>query len=336
MTDWGDVITRTRGLASHLLRDEQYRALCEAQGIGALGAQLTTLGIVHAPATGVPYDAAALEESLRRRAGARLRVLASWAGERVEQLAPLLDDEDRRSIRALVRGAVAGAAPEARLTGLIPTSSLPLRALQQLATAGDVATVGAQLLTWRHPFASAVAEEAQRQHLDLFHLEVALTRAFAERALRTARRDTAMRRFAERTIDLENLWSVLILADQHADLDPASIFVCGGTLIRADDIAAAQIAGSRFDIAERLRVRVAHTPLAAALTAANRSAEDAAARALEREFRALARTAPLSLAPVVHFVLRQRVELQALLRVTWSIAMHVPPVLIEGALGVAA
>ncbi len=336
MTDWGDVITRTRGLASHLLRDEQVRALCDAQGIGALGAQLSTLGIVHAPATGVPYDAASLEENVRRRAAARLRVLASWAGERVEQLAPLLDDEDRRSVRTLVRGAVAGATPESRLAGLIPTTSLPLRALQQLATAGDVATVGAHLLTWHHPFATAVAEEAQRQHLDLFRLEVALTRVFATRAQITAGGDAAMRRFVERMIDIENLWSVLILADQHADLDPAHVFVPGGTVLCVDDLAAAQTAGSRFDMAERLGARVAHTPLAAALNATSRSAEDAALRALEQEFRALARTAPLSLAPVVHFVLRQRIELQALMRVTWSVAMHVPPAVIAGALGVAA
>jgi vacuolar-type H+-ATPase subunit C/Vma6 len=254
----------------------------------------------------------------------------------VEQLAPLLDDEDRRSIRVLVRGAVAGAPPDVRVASLIPTPSLPLRALHQLATAGDMATVGAQLLAWRHPFAAAVADEAQRQHVDLFRFEVALTRAFAARERGTCGRDAAMRLFVERSIDFENLWTVLILADQHADIDPASMFVPGGSLIRVDDIVAAAHATNRLDVAERLLGRVAHTPLAAALAAGGRAVDDASLAALVQEFRDLSRTEPLGLAPVVHFVLRQRAELHALMRITWSISLHVPAALIERALGAAA
>jgi len=332
MTDWGDVITRTRGLASHLLRHEQYHALCEARGVGALGAQLTSLGMVNAPPAGVPYTAHDIEHALRRRAGARLRVLAQWAGVRVEQLSPLLDDEDRRSVRVLVRGAVAGAPPDVRVASLIPTPSLPLRALHQLATAGDVATVAAQLLAWRHPFAEAVADEALRQHVDLFRFEIALARAFAARARAHSSRDAAMRLFVERSIDLENLWTALILADQHSDVDPASVFVEGGALLRLDDLAAAEQATSRVDIAERLHERVAHTALAPALATGSRAIDDTALGALIREFRDFSRREPLGLAPVVLFVLRQRAELHALMRIAWSIALQVPAALIERAL----
>lgn len=108
MTDWGDVAARARGLASQLLAPAQARALCDASDLAALMSALAAAGWPLATRVERSADPRAIEFAVRRRAGARLRVLARWARERAALLSPLFDDEDRRSLRAIVRGAMAG------------------------------------------------------------------------------------------------------------------------------------------------------------------------------------------------------------------------------------
>jgi V/A-type H+-transporting ATPase subunit C len=335
--DWGDLVARARGLAAHLLSPAQCARLCNADGVPALAAQLANLGLVRAPSAGAPADEHALELDLRRHAAAGLHVLADWAGARRNRLAPLFDDEDRRAIRALVRGAIARIAPERRAAGLIPTPSLPLRAIDQLARAGDVATVASLLLAWGHPFGAAVEAEARRQKPDTLGFEMALVRAFATRARAAARRaDAAMAHFVERTIDLENLRAMLAIAGQESDLEPAALYVAGGTIITTADLAAAGESATRSGIAVRLERRVRGTPLAAMLEPGERPPEAAALDALAGEFAQRAREAPLSLAPVIAFVLRQRAELHTLLAIVWSISLGVPRATVARAAGIAA
>lgn len=337
MTDWSDVVVRAKGLSAHLMQPAQLTPLCGALNIGVLGDQMAAMDLVPTPADGVPLDEYALELALRRRAGARLRILARWAGPRVTHLTPLFEDEDRRALRALVRGAVAGAPPDERLHGLVPTPALPLRALERLSRAGDLGTIGALLLAWRHPFATVIAAEAMRQAPDLFHLETAMARVFAERARDAARvTRSAMRLFVERTIDLENLWACLVIADHHPDAEAATIFIDGGAIVQVADLRAAAGARSRDELVARLAQRVRRTPLAAALHAGTHPADDGALAAMVAEFRTVARAEPLGLAPVIHFVLRQRAELRSLMRIIWSVSLGVPGAVIAGALGASA
>jgi vacuolar-type H+-ATPase subunit C/Vma6 len=337
VTAWGDLVARARGLSGHLLRRAQYVPLCAAGSVSALAEQLSALGLVPAPATGVASDEHALELALRRHAGERLRILANWAGSRREQLAPLFDDEDQRALRALLRGAIAGVAPEARLAGLVPTPSLPVRALEQLAHAGDIATIAALLVTWRHPFGAALAAEAQRQRPDLLQMEMTLVQTFATRANDAARAsDAAMRLFVERIIDLENLRAALVIAEHPTDVEAGALFVAGGRVVTVDDLRFAGSSRARPDVAARLAPRVAGTPLAAALVADGRPADDAVLDALVAEFRRLALREPLGTAPVILFVLGQRAELRALVRILWSVSLGMPPSAIERAVGAAA
>jgi vacuolar-type H+-ATPase subunit C/Vma6 len=305
--------------------------------VAAFAEQLSALGVVPPPAAGAAGDEHALELALRRRAGARLRILATWAGNRRELLSPLFDDEDQRSLRALLRGAIAGVAPEARLAGVIPTPSLPIRALDQLAHAGDVATIAASLMAWRHPFGAALVAEARRQRPDPLQMEMTLVRTFAARALHAARAsDTAMRRFVERVIDLENLRAALVLAEHPTDLDPGMVFVAGGRIVTADDLRLATSARARPEVVAALAPRVNGTPLAAALGSDGRPADDAVLDALAAEFRRFALREPLGTAPVILFVLGQRAELRALLRILWSISLGMPRPAIERSVGAAA
>jgi len=337
VTDWGDVIVRARGLSSHILSPARCFALCDSRSIGDLSLQLANLGLVSAPSADSPADEHSLELALRRRAGARLQLLANWAGARRDLLAPIFDDEDRRAIRALVRGAIARVAPQLRTAGLVPTPSLPIRALDELAQAGDVATVASLLLAWHHPFGAVVEAEARRQQPDTLEFEMALVREFAVRARASADAgDAALRLFVERTIDLENLQSALALSSQASDVPPGRLFVDGGTIVTVGDLAGARGAGGEIDLAARLARRVRGTPLAAMLNHGTRSAEDAALDALADEFRRRARDAPLSLAPVILFALRQRAELHMLLRILWGVSLGVPRATVERMAGVAA
>lgn len=337
MTVWGDVVARARGLSSQLITIPQLRALCLAPDLVAFTATLSSMGWSPSMRAERSADPRAIETAIRRRAGARLRVLARWAGDRQPLLAPLFDDEDRRSLRAIVRGAVAGVAPEARLEGLIATPALPLRALDELARARDVSAISALLLVWRHPFAAALATEARRQNPDLFRLEVAVARAFAETA-RTAmqRADAPMRQFVARVIDLENLWTALTLAGGASDVPSGEVFVPGGRVVSAGDLELAARSQSAAVVASELRPRATGSPIAAALKAPDREREDRALDALIAEFRGLALRDPLSTAPIVWFVLRQRREVRALLHIVWGMALGAPRAAIEAAAGVAA
>lgn len=337
MTDWGDVVARARGLSGELLTPAQWRALCLARDVPALAAQLSTFGAIAPPASEVVAEPRVVESAVRRHAGARLRLLTRWAGDRASRVSPLFDDEDRRSLRAIVRGSAGGVPVDERSAGLIPTATLPIRAIDQLARSTDVAAVAAQLVAWRHPFAGAFAIEAQRPRPDLFRLEVAVTRAFAAHATAAAQRaDAPMRLFVERTIDLENIWSIMALVDATSEVPAGTLFVVGGRLVLADDLLLAVRTHAWGAVQAAMRVRTAGTPLGAAFKPGARTREDAALDAMIAEFRRLALREPLSTAPVIAFVLRQRQEVRVILRVMWGIALGASRRVIERSIGVAA
>jgi len=113
--NWDDVNARVRGLGLHLLGSVELAALAAAIDIPALAAALEARGFRVLAGSG-PVTPAKLEAGIRRAEGNRLALLARWCGgPRVAALAVVYEAEDRRSLRALARGAVEGAAPEARL-----------------------------------------------------------------------------------------------------------------------------------------------------------------------------------------------------------------------------
>lgn len=326
MTDWGDVIARARGLSTHLLSVAQLAQLDACADLPEFAALAARFGAVEPVADARSAEPHALEVSARRNAAQRLAVLAQWARERVDALAPLFDAEDRRAVRALARGAVAGVPGPQRMAGLVPTPLLPGRALEELSRAGDLATIGALLVAWQHPFGAVVRDEGARQHTDLFRLEVALARSAGERArTRASRADAAMRDYVERMIDLENLAATLVLVDHRTDASPASVFVDGGHHIHLADLQFAAESASLDAVVNRLTPRLRGAPtMRAALLADARHAEDAALAAMIDEFRRRAISEPTGLATVIAFSLRLRADLQAVQRIVWRITLGVP------------
>ena len=326
MTAWGPLVTRARGLSGHLIPRATMRLLAESPDRQAFVDALVRLGyLAFAPNAPAPDDQA-VEGAIRRVAARRYAILDRWSRDCGDVLAPVVEDEDRRSLRALVRGAVGGVPPAERTRGLIPTRALPTRAIDEIALLSDVGAIGAALMAIGHPLARAVAKEARRERPDLFTLEQAVLRAWADRAASMARHgDHALRHYVERTIDLQNAWAARLLAQQHGDAEPDTLFVPGGTVITVGDLRAAANAGALEPLREQLAPRVRGTPLEAPLASDARAADEPALAALIAEYRGIARRNPLGLAPVLLYVMRLRAEHRALLRILWELALGVPP-----------
>ena len=121
MTVWSDAGVRATGLAARLVRRAELPRLAKLDRIALIEAlsERGHLGpIPERPST------AELELGLRRRAAEWLALLVKWCGERAHTLIGLLEEDDRRAIRRMLRGAVQGAPASERMAGLIATPAL--------------------------------------------------------------------------------------------------------------------------------------------------------------------------------------------------------------------
>ncbi len=322
MTVWVDVVARARGLSGHLAGPADLQAMSRASNLRQLD---TILAARHGrPLPDTEPSPADIEAAERRQLGAQLRLLARWAADRAPLLAPLYDDEDCRSLRAILRGAVGRVPAPERLAGLIPTPALSLRALVSLASCESPASIAALLSTWGNPYGPALLAETTRQQPDLFAMEHVLVETWAARARRAARKGgKALRLFVSRRVDVANCWAALLVAEHGFDGAVPDLFIEGGRLLSKADFAIAATAPSRGVAAQALDRLVRHTPLEAVTTTDTR-AEERILRAMTREQHDLARAEPLGAAPVVEYWLRLRGELLAVRRIAWSIAAGVP------------
>lgn len=322
---WDDVIARVRGLNTHLLSPRDLEELAALNSHSAVARRLAQSGYPSADAA--PVSADSLETSVRRTAAARMDLVARWCRGRVSLLRVIFEDEDRRSLRQIVRGIVEGAPPDHRLGGVIPTPALPERALRELARSESVAALGALLAAWGHPMAPLILAAGAARRPALLPLEVSLARRFAERALAAARRDHHLRRFVSETIDLENIWSCTILAGGSPDLRVEDCVVPGGTCItpvvmhraveQADAAGALEVLAKTLGdcrVAEALRRGAAEPWELERLVLAARRRD-------QREHMLLA---PLSSAPILVYLLGLRLEVYALQQLIWGLALGAP------------
>lgn len=330
MTVWVDVIARARGLRTHRLSPTALQALMGAPDFPTLGRDLRQAGF---PVPEGAHRLAALDLAIRRHAAAELQILERWCGPRAAALPVLFDEEDRRSLRALIRGSVQGASAEARIAGLIPTPSLPERALAELAGAHAPSAVVVLLAVWNHPFAAALREPAAATAPDLLRLEVALNREWARRAVAGARKGGAeLRGFVSDAIDFENATTAIALAGASA-VRAGEQFLGGGRLLdlttymraalgaraAARHLLAGVFAGTRYEDVFRV---VGETRL-----------DDALLTARVQTLRVAARREPLGLASVLWYALELRAEAVALSRKAWGLALGGDPETMATAVG---
>jgi len=328
----GDLNARARGLHTHLLPPSELERLARATSLPALQRELSSLGFVRSDAPSTP---ASLEKSIRHHAASQMRVLDRWCGERRRlALSVLFEDEDRRSIQSILRGAEQGVASEARMAGLVPTASLSERALFTLASQPTPADVVRMLLLWNHPFGPPLVEAASRAHPSLFELEVALQRAFARRASTRAREGGAqLIEYVGQVIDLMNAWSALL---HFAERDPKIVeltFVEGGQWLTRPVFEKLMGVATREDVEKQLAWELRTSALAHVFRPGLdeiAELENAALRAQIAWQNRSMRIDPSSAAPVIGFVIELRAQVLNLRRIIWGVALRAPAALIQG------
>jgi len=320
---WVDVTGRVRGLASRLLGRQVLERLAMSPDLATLARELEATAYDGADSLD-PHTPVALERQTRRSAGDRLSVIATWSGDRAEALAPLFEDEDRRNLRALVRGVVGNVAVERRTAGLLPTPSLPNAALEALAKQPRVRDIGAMLASWGNPYGAAILSEAVGTRIDLFALQVAIDRIYAVRMLEKATElGEPVLGFVRTQLDAENALTALAAANGALESRASAHFIEGGKLITRDEfdrLAALPPVEARA----RLARLVAGTVLAPIAPEHPAGSDEAMLTAQLRELRRTVRLDPLSLGVVLEYVLRLRAELEDLARIIWGITLRVP------------
>lgn len=317
---WEDVNARCRGLGTHLLGRAEFAAVEAAPEWRALPRLLQShLDDAEPPATPRELDAALL-----RRYGTALAVVERWLGPRRRLLRVVWEDEERRTLRALLRGAAEGASVERRLEGAVPTARLPRRLLHRLAESRTTADGLALAAGSGLPLAVAVERiKVGPGAAGMLELEAALSRAWATRAVAGAKGGgRRLRAWVAEAIDAENLLALSVTGSWAGELPPAEAWLPGGRWLGEKPFT--EIAGAADDPAreELLRKAIRRGPLRAALDAAAGPAE-LEQRILERRTASAgvgARREPLGPWPTFSFLLRARLELQRVRRASWALA----------------
>ncbi|MBT8468035.1 MAG: V-type ATPase subunit [Myxococcales bacterium] len=328
----GDLNTRARGLRTHLLPPSELERLARAASLPALQRELSSLGFMRSEEPSTPAN---LEKSIRHHAARQMRVLDRWCGERRRlALSVLFEDEDRRSIQGIMRGAEEGVASEARMAGLVPTTSLSERVLFTLASQPTPADVVRMLLLWNHPFGPPLVEAASRPHPSLFEIEVALQRAFARRASSRAREGGAqLVEYVGQVIDLMNAWSALL---HFAERDPKIVdltFVEGGQWLTRPVLERLMSVATREEVEKQLAWELRSSALAHVFRPGLDEIAEFESTALRAQIawqnRSM-RIDPSSAAPVIGFVIELRAQVLNLRRIIWGVALRAPDALIQG------
>ncbi len=338
---WDDVNARARGLATHLLDRGDLLRLAESRSWDAFVRDVLELGVPLMPGDGGTTSPPDFDRAVGRIVAQRLALLARWLGPRRAVLNVIYEDEERRTLRALLRGAAQGGSPGARLRAVTPTPGLPGRVLERLARAESPAALADELVRMGHPAGRALQEASLSEPaLGLLGLETALTRTFATRATRAARRGgPVIRQFVAELIDLENAWTLILGGGRHHSITGDSLFVEGGAVLNRKTFLRLQATAELGELFTQLRAAFAKRGLDRVFTGdvpdpARIEARAFAARIAHQ--RSLARRNPLSPSVVLSVLERIRGEGRDLRTVAWGLALGAPGPAIETQLVTAA
>jgi hypothetical protein len=332
---WDDVNARARGLATHLLGPADFADFATVRTREALLQHLAARAYP-LPAGGIAPDPDAFDRLVGDVTAGRLALLSRWLGPRQEALGVMYELEERQAVRALLRGVVQGLSPTGRLRAATPTPALPRAALERLAAASSPADLAQWLLRLGHPVGRALQLAlAAPLAPGLLGLELAITRTFAARARRAARRGgRVLRSFASWTIDLENVCTLLQAEAWRGDLEAEQAWLPGG---RALPLArfASLAAGDPAELPSAFESAFAGLPFGAMLGAPDLATAGLERRVLSSQIawcRTLARLQPLGPAGVLLVVGRIRAEAHDIRALAWGIELGAPANEIAGSL----
>lgn len=333
---WDDVNARARGLANQLLGRAGIEQLALATNVGELALELERAGY---PGAGRGASPEELERAVGGNTRRQLSILARWCGERTRFLPIAFEDEDRRSLRSLIRGALGSVASGSRLRGLVPTPALPERALGELAQLSTAAEIAATLTAWRNPYGEAIRDEAARTHPNLFRMELAINRLFAVRATSGAKSGGSdLRAFVEESIDLENASAALALSATELEPiepiepveteDPEACFIEGGRCLDRKKFSEAARSDDARGTRQVLAGVFAGTVFGRAFEGPSEVDSDIELELFRVRLEALvarARREPLSVVLLLAFVFRARAEGLDLRKLIWARALGAGP-----------
>ena len=335
MTSWVDVVARARGLSSRLLDRDHIAALAHVPDLRHLaGALAERYGPMPDEATGSPI---AMEQVVRLAVARELDVLCRWCGARVRFIAPLLEEEDRRTLRSLVRRIAAGASPQNRIAGLLATPTLPRPLLALLARQSRLDALASALTTWGNPYGSAMLPLCTGPHPDLFEIQLAIDRTFAARAIGAAHQaGEPVLSYVTTRIDAANVLSARALAARAVEHDAESLFIDGGRLVSREAFVRLADTVDPRKARDQLRALLGGTTIAELAEEPvdeGSTLDDRLLQASTAQIEHGMRLDPLGVWPVVWYLLRLRAEARDLSRVIWGVALGAPPRRIERALG---
>jgi vacuolar-type H+-ATPase subunit C/Vma6 len=299
------VVARARGLQSRLLGEPALVDIERASDARALAAALGRAGLPEDPS----HDA--IERVTRARVAEDLATLARWSVH--DELLAVELDEDRYSVRAIVRGLAAAIPIERRRTATVATGRLPERVLARLAHSRSVAELAEILAELEHPLAPALIAEEDAA-IDVLALELALARTYARVALATAA-DAAVRTYVSQTIDGENAGTALLLAARGGAIQRDDHLIAGGERLTRDVF----LKITSETVRDVLATAFGATPLA------RRIDEDAVLAWQLDAQRSLRRRDPHGLAAAIYVVLCRRREARRLRRAAWRLALGGAP-----------
>jgi len=312
------VVARVRSRRGDLYDEDDYRKLLRMgpseiaryMEESTYGTEINALGARH---SGVDL----IEYALNRNLARQFDDILNWADGRLYDLiARYLRKFDAWNVKTVIRGIYTEADRAAIETDLIRAGEFDERLLDRLLEAESIEAV-VELLDGT-VFGDALADAyPDYEETDvLVPLENAVDRAFYDRLLAGLVVDEATekyREFLRAEIDFRNARNALRLARSGADIDPADYFIEGGRLFSARELAA--LSSSIDDLVAHLADSVYAADLSEALDRLEDADsliafEHAVDAALLDYSRRLGNVYPLSVTPVVSYILSKEREVE--------------------------
>ena len=321
------LVARAKALSRRLVSREALETLADTGDLAGFARGLVRLGAAIDP-LGESPDLFAIERAVERTASRYLGTLDRWQTRSPGVLDVFNADRERRSLRAVLRGAVQGAPLEARLAGLLPTPSLRLPALVELARQGSAAAVVRQLMLFRHAQAPRLLALAEGARPNLMAIEVALLEGYANRATRAAAGgDEILRQFVHRRIDVINAQTAVLIAGEPREFSASDCFVEGGRWLARSDFVSASSTESQQAALAYLRTALARTPLAAVVSDAGGQIDRKFLAFTLKQLTRESRLAPLSSAPLIRVLLAIEAQSYDLRALAWAAFLDIPALL---------
>jgi V/A-type H+-transporting ATPase subunit C len=310
------VVARVRSRKAALFDDDDYRKLvrmgpaeiARQMEESAYEEEINALGARH---SGVDL----IEYALNRDLAAQFEDILGWAEGRLYDLvARYLRKFDAWNVKTVIRGIYSDVDRDTVEADLIRAGEFSDRLVDSLLDAGSIEEVVAALDGTIYGGPLAEAFDDYEESGVLVPLENAVDRAYYEQLLAGLVVDEATevyREFLTAEIDFRNARNALRLAQSGADVDPADYYIDGGRLFGAAELSS--LAGSREELIARIRDSVYGDELDEALDAVERADsllgfERALEAALQSYADRLGFVHPLSVTPVISFILAKERE----------------------------